>query len=324
MQRPVFIIDGLNMFIRSYAAFPQMSSHGHQMGGCVGFLKTLQRLCREFQPSQVYVTWEGGGSSRRRKLYPDYKLNRRPEKLNRFYGDDIPDSEENKQHQLITLLDVLKCTPVCQIYVSDCEGDDVVSYLCKGPLREKDKVIVSSDKDMYQLLDNSTRIYSLHKKGFVTVEKVFEEFRITAENFAVAKCICGDSSDNIPGIKGVGFKTATNKFPMLGGEKLILVQDVIDYAASRMNESAIYKRVWENAEEIKRNWHLVHLDGSMLSHEQMKKVDYVIDTFKPQVNKVGMIKKLIKEGITDFDFEGFYYDMSCVEGMSYISERNNG
>ena len=290
------------------------------MGGCIGFLKSLQRLCREFQPSQVYVVWEGGGSAKRRKIYPDYKMNRRPEKLNRFYGDDIPDSDENKQHQLIALLDMLKCVPICQVYVSDCEGDDIVAYLCRGPLREKDKVIVSSDKDMYQLLDDTTKIYSLYKKNFVTSEQLFEDFRITSENFALAKCLCGDVSDNIPGIKGMGFKTAATKFPMLGG-KQVIVQEVLDYAASRMNESAVYKRVWESSEEVRRNWRLVHLDGSMLSHEQMKKVDHAMNTFKPGVNKVGLIRKLIKEGITDFDVEGFYYDLSCVEGVRYISEQ---
>ena len=103
MQRPTFILDGMNLFLRSFSAYPTMSSHGYQMGGCIGFLKTMQRLCREFQPAKVYVIWEGGGSQRRRKIYPEYKLGRKPEKLNRFYGDDIPETEENKQHQLMTL-----------------------------------------------------------------------------------------------------------------------------------------------------------------------------------------------------------------------------
>ena len=66
-----------------------MSSNGYQVGGCVGFLKTLQKLVRELSPTAICVAWEGGGSQRRRKLFPEYKLNKRPEKLNRFYGDDI-------------------------------------------------------------------------------------------------------------------------------------------------------------------------------------------------------------------------------------------
>lgn len=315
--RPVFIIDGLNLFIRSFCAYPQMSSHGYQMGGCVGFLKSLQRLCREFQPSNVYIAWEGGGSQRRRKLYSEYKANRKPVKLNRFYGDDIPDSEENKQHQLISLLNALKNVPVCQIYVSDCEGDDIVAFLCRGPLKDRERIIVSADKDMYQLLDEKTRIYSLYKKKFITKEDLFEEFRIKSHNFALAKCLCGDDSDNIPGIKGLGFKTVAKKFPMLGSEDTIMLQDLINYSHTQQGET--YKRIVQNTAIVNRNWQLVHLDGSMLSADQMKRVEYVVDTFEPAVNKMSLLKLLIKEGISDFDSEGFFYDLSCVEGLCYTS-----
>lgn len=319
MTRPVFIVDGYNMFLRSYSAFPQMSSHGHQMGGCIGFLKSLQRLCREFHPSSVYITWEGGGSQRRRKLYSEYKANRKPGKLNRFYGDDIPDSEENKQHQLITLLSALKNVPVCQVYVSDCEGDDIVAFLVRGPFRDKQAVIVSADKDMYQLLGQKVRLYSLYKKNFVTDADLLEEFRIRAHNFALAKCLCGDDSDNIPGIQGLGFKSVAKKFPMLGGNDTIILEDLISY--SHTQQGILYKRVVEQADVIRRNWQLVHLDGSMLSGDQMKRVEYVVDTFEPSINKMGLIRLLIKEGISDFDCEGFFYDLSCVDGLRFASEK---
>jgi len=317
-ERPVFIIDGYNMYLRSYSAFPQMSSHGYQMGGCVGFLKSLQRLCREFQPSKVYVTWEGGGSQRRRKLYPEYKANRKPGKLNRFYGDDIPDTEENKQHQLMSLLAALKNVPVCQIYVSDCEGDDIISFLVRGPFRDKDVTVVSADKDMYQLLGSKVKIYSLYRKKFITDEDLFKEFRIKSHNFALAKCLCGDDSDNIPGIQGLGFKTVAKKFPMLASDETIILQDLISF--SHTQKGTLYKRVVDNADIVNRNWQLVHLDGSMLSSDQMKKVEHVVDTFVPAVNKMGLIKLLLKEGISDFDYEGFFYDLSCIEGVRFSSE----
>ena len=321
-DRPVFIIDGMNAYLRAYSAFPTVSSHGYQMGGCIGFLKSLQRLCREFQPYRVYIAWEGGGSQRRRKIYPDYKMHRRPGRLNRFYEDDIPDTEENKHHQLVTLLSMLKNVPVCQVYVSDCEGDDIIAYLCKGPLRDEgDKIIVSADKDMYQLLGTGVRIYSLYRKKFVTDEDLFEEFRVKSHNFAIAKCLCGDDSDNIPGVKGLGYKTVAKRFPMLGGDSTVILQEVIDYAASHAFEAAAYKRVFDDAELVRRNWQLIHLDGSMLSPDQAKRIDYAVDTFAPAVNRMGLIRQLVKEGIPDFDIEGFFYDLSSIEGSRKPSEQ---
>jgi 5'-3' exonuclease len=314
-DRPILIIDGQNLFIRSWAAYPQMSSHGYQMGGCIGFLKTLRRIVTELQPSQVCVAWEGGGSQRRRSIYPEYKLGRRPEKLNRFYGDDIPDSEENRKHQLVALLGMLKHVPVCQIYASDCEGDDIIAFLCKGPFNRNNKVIVSSDKDMYQLLDEKTNIYSLHKKKVLTNVDIFDEYRIKPHNFAMAKSLCGDDGDNIPGIKGLGFKTAAKKFPFLGGDSEILLEDVVSFCHAHASESSVYKRVVDCQDELVRNWRLIYLDGSMLSASQISKVQNAIDTFSPKVNKIGFVKSLIKEGIGDFDTESFFYAFNCVEGV---------
>jgi len=297
-----------------------MNKNGEQMGGCIGFLKSMQRITREIQPSGIYVVWEGGGSQRRRRIYSEYKLGRKAEKLNRFYGDDIPDSEENKKHQLISLLGMLKFVPVCQVYVSDCEGDDTIAHLCNGPFRSEDKIIVSSDKDMYQLLNDKTRIYSLHKKKIVTAEDIFDEFRIRTHNFAIAKAICGDSGDNVPGVKGVGFKKVAAKIPILGGDQMVILQDVIDYCQSHVDESIIYRRIMDSVEDVKRNWRLVHLDGSMLSGDQVSKVRYVVDTFEPKTDRMGLIRVLIKEGIEGFDIEGFFYDLKCVTATHHTGD----
>lgn len=292
-----------------------MSAHGYQMGGCVGFLKTLRRIVTEVQPSAVYVCWEGGGSSRRRALLGTYKLNRAPGKLNRFYEDDIPDSEENRKHQTLSLLAFLKCMPVCQLYASDCEGDDLVAYLCCSPMRNVDKVIVSSDKDLYQLLDDKTKMYSLHKKTFVTAQTVMDEFRVKAKHFALAKALCGDPGDNVPGVKGVGFKTVSRLFPFLGLDEDVLLQDVLDYANSHEEESRIYKRIVEATDDVRRNWDLVYLDGSMIPANQQHANDQRIKAFVPKVNRVGMVKLLVKEGLGDFDVGDFFYAFNCIENI---------
>lgn len=318
-SRPVLIVDAMNAFVRAYCAYPTMSAHGYQMGGCIGFLKTLRRIVSEVQPSAIYVCWEGGGSSRRRALLKDYKLNRAPGKLNRFYEDDIPDSEENRKHQTLSLLALLKCMPVCQLYASDCEGDDLVAYLCCSALRNVDKVIVSSDKDLYQLLDDRTKLYSLHKKTFVTDQTVMDEFRVKSKHFALAKALCGDPGDNVPGVKGVGFRTVARLFPFLGLDDDVLLQDVLDYASSHEEESRIYKRIVEASDDVRRNWKLVYLDGSMIPANQQQANNHRIETFVPKMNRVEMIKLLVKEGINDFDVGDFFYAFNCVENIQIVS-----
>jgi 5'-3' exonuclease len=287
------------------------------MGGAIGSLKTVQRLVSEVGPSSVYVAWEGGGSTKRRALYADYKMKSKPEKLNRFYEDDIPDTDDNKKHQIFSLIAMIKCAPVCQIYVSDCEGDDVIAYLCKRTFPNTEKIIVSSDKDMYQLLDENTRVYSLHKKTYVTADTVSEDFRVKAHNFAIAKSLCGDGSDNVPGVKGLGFKTVAKLFPVLNLDNQVILQEVIDFAHAHSEESVIYRRIIEQEADVRRNWKLVFLDGGMLSAHQASAIDHQVSTFKPKVDKVGLIRVLVKEGIGDFDTEAFFYAFGGVEGLMY-------
>jgi DNA polymerase I len=319
MARKILLVDGLNCFVRAWAAYPQMNTDGEQVGGTVGFLKTLRKLALDIKPTVICVVWESGGSQRRRKLLPEYKQNRRPEKLNRFYEDDIPDTNENRQHQLILLINALKNVPACQIYVPNCEGDDVIAYLSRGPFRDDERVIASSDKDMYQLLDDKTLVYNLHKKTYVTPSDVFEQYRIKPHNFAIAKTLCGDPTDNVPGIKGVGFKTAAKRFPMLGGDAVVLLDDVFSFCAAHVDESTVYERVLEHKSDMVRNWRLVYLDGSMLSATQASKVDNVVSTFKPRVDKLGLIKLLVDEGINDFDVDSFFYAFNCIDGVVYSS-----
>lgn len=311
-MRPILVVDSMNLFIRAYSACPDMSSQGHQVGGTVGFLRTLKKLFNEIQPSEAFLVWEGGGSRRRKSLFSEYKENRRPEKLNRFYEDDIPDSEENRQHQLVTLIGLLKHMPLRQLYVSDCEGDDVIAYLSRGPLKGQEKIIASSDKDMYQLLDDFTNVYSFHKKRVIRPLDVEEEFRITPSNFALAKSLCGDPSDNIPGIQGVGFRTLVKRFPFLGTENDITLQHLKDYCHTHLSESVIYGRVLENWDTVIRNWKLIYLDVGCLSHEQIKRIETQLGTTPPPGDRMAMIRGLLKEGVGDFDVESLFYSTHCL------------
>lgn len=303
----VLLVDAWNLFIRSYAAYPSMTTNGEQIGGAVGFIKTITHLVKSFSPHLVCIVWESGGSPRRRRLYSEYKRGSRPMKLNRYYEDDLPDTVENKIQQVRILTKLLACMPVCQVHVPDCEGDDIIAHLVSHKFKDECKIIVSTDRDYYQLLREDIKVYNPTKKALLTEKDVMSEFNVSARNFALAKSVCGDSSDNVPGVKGFGYKTISKKFPILMSSGTILVEDLISYAAARRDESSYYGRLFEEADDVRRNWKLVHLDTSALSAYQIQRIDYAVDTFKAGLDKMKFVKMLSDEGIQGLNIEEVCY-----------------
>ena len=310
-ERPIMFIDALNLFTRHYTANPAMSSTGVHMGGLVGFLYTIKNLAEMTNAKQLIVVWEGGGSLRRKQIYPDYKAGRKPAKMNRFYGEDIPDSNENRDDQIKAIVRCLKHVPVVQIYVGECEADDIIGYYCRGRFKDEEKIIVSSDKDYYQLLDDKTKIFRPGKKIFVSRDDVVREFGISPCNFSLAKALCGDGSDNIPGVKGVGFKTVAKRFPAMArdddfGFDLLMLECE---ARSKASKVKAFTSILESKDLIKRNIRLIDLDGSMLAPNQMRKADFALDTFEPVKNKINLIRELVGLGLGDFNVDAFFYTM---------------
>ena len=103
-DRPILLVDGLNLFMQHFVANPSMSIHGNHIGGVVGFMKAISFLSDRVGPKKVIIVWEGGGSPRRRAIYKEYKSGRRPQKLNRYYGEEIPDTVQNRDSEISTLI----------------------------------------------------------------------------------------------------------------------------------------------------------------------------------------------------------------------------
>jgi DNA polymerase-1 len=312
-NRPILIVDGLNLFTRHFIANPTMTKKGEPAGGVMGFVKALAWLVDDIFPSKVVVVWEGGGSARKRAIFSDYKQKRRPQKLNRFY-EDMPNTVQNRNWQVATTVALLRFLPVHQIYVENVEGDDVIGYICKYRFQNENKIILSSDKDFYQLLDENTQIYTPTGKKYVNTDIVLEKFQITPNNFCTAKALCGDPSDNVPGIKGVGFKSLAKRFPELGSLEDVSISDIIKEATSRRTPKGpkIYQRIEEGADVIKRNWKLMYLGSSTMSASQIKKVNASFDTFNPKHDKIGLLRKLVGEGLSTLEADRLFFTFSSV------------
>lgn len=326
-ERPILILDGFNVFLRHFIVNESVSSSGDPVGGVIGFLKAVISLNDTFVPKKIYVVWEqGGGCQRRKKIFEGYKANRVANK--EMFKDATKDSTSSKQEkrawllndsenrlkQLHLLTQILKNIPVCQIYLQDTECDDVVAYLAKYKLKNREgkddkKIIVSTDKDFFQLLeDPNVEIYDQGKHEIVTQKKIFDKYQISARNFCLAKALAGDPSDNIDGIEGMGFKTAAKRFPDLSSsDKDVLVSDIISYAEQQIQQNSkikIYKEIIDNKDLVQRNWKLMYFDTSNLSASQQDKINYAVDNYRPQMNKLGLIKTIVDAGIaTDIDFD---------------------
>lgn len=328
VRRAIWVLDGMNLFTRYFMANETISTKSEPIGGVVGFLKFVNSINQNFSPGKIYITWESGGASPRRKaIYSDYKANRgkmkekKLEKIARGLGtmkEMASIDDENRVKQLGILYSLLNTLPVCQIFVADTEGDDLVSYLVKDrfagdPLtKDAQKVIVSNDKDFYQLLDDPlVSIYDPAKKVFFTADDVHKTYGISARNFCLAKALVGDNSDNVPGVSGLGFKTAQKRFSELLGasDKDATIDDIIIECHARLADKKtakvkVFKDIVDSEEIIKRNWKLMYLNTSALSANQVEKVNYAVDSHSNKLNKLGFIKTLISNGIQlDIDIE---------------------
>ena len=310
--RPVLLIDGLNVFMRHFVVNPTLNESGLHVGGIVGFLNSLKFLANRIQPVRIIVAWEGGGSSRRRAIFKDYKKGKRPQKLNRYYQDDLPDTVENRDNQISVIISLLRNTPIEQVYVNDCEADDIIGYMSKYIFKDKRVVIASSDKDMYQLLDNRTIQWSPGQKKFITSKDVKEKFGISSNNFCTARCFVGDASDGLPGVPRAGFASLLKRFPSLQNEDFVSVKEIVDISKSEVEKSKllIYTNIVENEQIALRNWKLMFLDVKNLSESQTRVIHHSLENPVQNQNKLNLIRSLSKEGIKNFDVDSFYSAVS--------------
>ena len=150
----VLIIDQLNLFFRNYIVNPSLSQHGFPIGALRGCIQSLQKIARETKPDMIVICWDGEGGSKKRKLLKkDYKAGRKPIRLNRNVRNLTEQEEvENKVWQQMRLVEYYNALPVVQFMFRGTEADDIIAHVAQLPqFKNWQKVIVSSDKDFFQL-----------------------------------------------------------------------------------------------------------------------------------------------------------------------------
>ena len=295
----VLIIDGMNTFIRSFAAIPTMDENGNHIGGVTGFLKSVGYVIRKFKPSRVYVIFDGkGGSKRRREIYPDYKSGRKPlTRLNRTYDMTTEQDEQDlMRYELVIVAKALMKLPITTITLDHVEADDIISYIAQHVVENGgESIIYSTDKDFLQLVGDGIKVWNPVRKKTYIPETVLEDYTIHPNNFLLYRALTGDISDNLPGIKGLGMKTLLKFMPGFATEEKLDLDDVITVAES--SKSKVILKIVDQKENIQRNLILMSLLSVMMSDNNKLKVLNKIN--KPQLflKKYDLTKLLIETNI---------------------------
>jgi len=305
----LLVIDALNLFIRNWVINPSMSTNGNPIGGTVGFLNSIRKMVNDFNPDEMIICWDGaGGSQKRRTVIKEYKEGRKPIRKNyEVAGMDKQSENENKYWQQEILMEMLNEMPMIQLMLERTEADDIIAYITKSPKYFGwQKVIISSDKDFIQLLDEETVLYRPIAKKAMNKKSVIEEFGISPQNFAIARAMAGDKSDNLEGIKGAGLKTISKRLPTLREEKDYYLNDIYEMCDSAESKVKFYSNVVENWNTVELNYKVMNLVPPSISAQGTQKINYAIDNFEPELNATELRRTSISNGFGSYNWESYF------------------
>lgn len=250
----LLIVDGMNLLFQMFYGMPAriLSKAGFPIHGTMGFLGALRKLLAMVQPTHVAVVFDGECENVRRELDEDYKANR-PD-----YSQMSP--EETPFCQLPDIYRALDLLGICHGETTCCEADDWMAAMALWWGKDTDVVICSFDSDLFQLI--SDRVSILRYRGEASQlwdRRVFESrYGIAPEQYPDHKALTGDASDNIPGIRGIGPKTATGLLKRFSG-----LEDILQ-RAEEIEKEALRRSLTENAERLRRSYRLIRLDGTYM------------------------------------------------------------
>ena len=223
------LVDGNNLLKIGFYGVKEYYHKGEHIGGIYHFLNTLRRFIEEQNFDKVVVMWDGESNSSTRKLiYPKYKENRTSTETDQKKESFYKQKERIKQY--------LEEMFVRQIEVENNESDDLIAYYCHIS-EDEQKTIFSSDRDLTQLISEKVSVYSPQQKRTYKMGDMIKnkDLEFPHYNIKTTKIVCGDTSDNIDGIRLMGEKTLVKLFPEIL-ENPITFSDILSKAEQLLKE----------------------------------------------------------------------------------------
>src|SRR3954447_1352513 len=247
----VFLVDGSSYIFRAYHALPPLNrkSDGLQVNAVLGFCNMLWKLLREMppdnRPTHLAIVFDKSEITFRNKLYADYKAHRPPAP-----DDLIP--------QFPLIREAVRAFDLPCLEQAGFDADDLIAtYVREACERGATATIVSSDKDLMQLVTDCVTMYGTMKDRRLGIAEVIEKFGVGPDKVIEVQSLIGDSTDNVPGVPGIGVKTAA---------QLIVEYGDLETLLSRAGEIKQQKRreaLIENAEKARLSKKLVTLDDNV-------------------------------------------------------------
>ena len=247
----VFLVDGSSYIFRAYHALPPLNrkSDGLQVNAVLGFCNMLWKLLRDMppdnRPTHLAIVFDKSEVTFRNKLYPDYKAHRPPAP-----DDLIP--------QFALIREAVRAFDLPCLEQGGFEADDLIAtYAREAGERGATTTIVSSDKDLMQLVTDKVTMYDTMKDRRIGIPEVIEKFGVPPEKVVEVQALAGDSTDNVPGVPGIGVKTAAQLIVEYGDLETLLLR------AGEIKQPKRREALIENAEKARISRKLVLLDDKV-------------------------------------------------------------
>lgn len=297
------LLDISYLFKAHFSANTDVTDMGVPIAGVTGVINNISKFVDKFNATQVIAVFDGVKSRKRRQeILESYKGNRdKSSNIQSKFDMDTDSLLELDRLQKQVLYELLGLLPVKRLYYEELEADDIIGYLTKTHFSDEEgrRIIVSADKDFYQLIDDHTEVYHPRKKLVVNRHNFRDQWDTLPENIIYYRIIEGDSSDNIKGIKGWGTKTIEKFFPELKAEEIDSFDDFQELITSKSAELSKTKtgaKILNQREVLPDNHILMDLSRTMLSPDE-----------KMSLKKV--MQKETKNTLQDF----FRFKQRCAE-----------
>lgn len=308
-MKQLFLIDGSGYIFRAYHALPPLTApDGTPVGAVYGFCNMLRNLISSHRMHHFLVVFDAGRQTFRQEIYPDYKAHRPPAP-----DDLVP--------QFPLILEACQAFGVPMVQMQGYEADDLIaSYARKAKVQGFDVTIVSADKDLMQLVEDKIKLYDPMKRKDIGVDQVREKFGVDPSKVIDVQALAGDSSDNVPGVPGIGIKTAAELITTYGTLEMLLA------GAQKIKQPKRRQSLIDNAEKARISKKLVTLVDTLdlpLDFDSLFVRDLSKDTlvFLEKMGFKNLLARVTSE-VAQLHGSAYVKNETIVVGNSQIEKTN--